>query len=667
MNSTLLPETAPDRLATVAAEIARLANSNISAEMFVKGLLDRIRPALSARSVALWGLSQQGAFALVGEQNLAETGVTRDPALSRANIRHLLDTATSGKITRQSEAPTGREGEPGAAVLFAPVSTRKRCVGVLQIFLAQDLSPVDWIDVESFLDEVCSSTAYFLNWREESYSMTMLSQFWDRFDQTTAQIHSSLDRQLVALRIANDGRRLLNCDRLSLVIQHGARTRVLAVSGQEQVNHSSNLVRSLAELGNLAIQANREIGTGTDLPGTPAAIEHQISEHLQLGGARLVRVVPLRAPAAERDTEEHPAAAPNAAFAALILEQFTEAWLAPTTIDRLYRYAVHAGAALHNAQTHQRVFLLPVRQALGAAWGHLAGRPLLKLAAAGITLLLAGVICASVPATYRIEARGKLMPAVQSSVFAPWDGVVTEVLVTGGQRVETGQVLARLHNDELQSQLLASRNRAAEKRQQLETLKAEIGETNRRAMAPDELVRLRGRLAQTRVELNDATERTEALEHQLEQLTIRAPITGTVASFQVEQSLLHRPVRRGDLLVEVMDEDAEWRLEVAVPEQRMGHLVAAQAQVPDGRLKTEFVLATTPEDTCHGEVAEVGTRANTSPDQGSVVLVHVAVDRDEIRHCRIGAEAISKIECGQKSLGYVLFGDAVEFVQRHVW
>ena len=34
---------------------------------------------------------------------------------------------------------------------------------------------------------------------------------------------------------------------------------------------------------------------------------------------------------------------------------------------------------------------------------------------------------------------------------------------------------------------------------------------------------------------------------------------------------------------------------------------------------------------------------------------------------RIGAEVRAKIDCGERSLGYVWFGDVVEFVQRRWW
>ena len=335
--------------------------------------------------------------------------------------------------------------------------------------------------------------------------------------------------------------------------------------------------------------------------------------------------------------------------------------------ERLARFASHVGCALHNARAHDQVFLLPLRRLAGRIASRLAGRPLVKLAIALITIGGAVAGALYVPASYRVEGKGKLMPAIQSSVFAPWDGEVISVYVMGGERVDAGQPLAQMHNVELQSQLLTAQNRAAEKRQQLDALQAEIGEANRRTTAPDDFVRLRGRLAQTRIELDDAIERGSALERQIEQLTVRAPIAGTVASFQVERTLLNRPVRRGEVLLEVMDEDADWRLEIAVPEQRLGHLLSAQASRPDDRLTAEFVLATNPEETCHGEVELIASRTNTTPDQGAVVNVHVAVSAAEIKYRRIGAEATSKIDCGQRSLAYVLFGDAVEFVQRRLW
>jgi multidrug efflux pump subunit AcrA (membrane-fusion protein) len=286
-----------------------------------------------------------------------------------------------------------------------------------------------------------------------------------------------------------------------------------------------------------------------------------------------------------------------------------------------------------------------------------------------VALLVSGAALAltAVPARFRVEGKGRLMPCVQSHVFAPWDGEVTTVFVAGGEHVIAGQPLVQLRNDDLQSQLLTAQNRLAEKQQQLDSLQAEIGEANRKAPRADELVRLRGRLAQTQIEIEGAADRAGALQRQLELLTVRSPITGTVTSFQVEQALIHRPVRRGELLLEVMDEEDQWRLEIDIPEHRLGHVLSALRRQSAHRLPAEFVLATTPEVTFCGEVNVIATRTNVMADQGPVVPVQIDVAADQIPNRRIGAEAVAKIDCGFRSLAYVLFGDAVEFVQRRVW
>lgn len=657
------------RCARAASEIAALANSNIPDTTFVRTALEKLVDALEARAAALWCLSPQGVLALGCDVRLAETGVTRDPARSGVNIARLLDVTGKREATIHVDAGSRGDETPSLAVLIAPVAVRKRCLGAVEVFLPGELPSTDRLDALQFVEEVCGSIAYYLAWREEAASAGTNLEFWDRFDRIVAQLHQSLDSRQIAMMAVNEGRRLLGCDRVSLVIQRGARTDVVAVSGQERVNRSSNLVRSLAELSAPAVRSNRPLSSGSNATLLPPSIEQLVLNHLKIGGARLVNVFPLEAPppAAQVTPGEGRPGPPSRAFAALVIEQFTDSRLSPLALARAVRYSGHVANALHNAITHERVFLLSLRRAVGRCGSWLRGRTLAKLALA--LIVLAGTIgaLAFVPARFRVEGKGKLMPAVQSHIFAPWDGEVTEVLVAGGNRVKAGQPLVQVHNDELQSQLLAAQNRLAEKQQQLDALQAEIGEANRRVSRADDLVRLRGRLAQTRIELDGATERAAAIERQIAELTVCSPIAGTVASFQIEQSLLNRPVRRGDVLLEVMDENDAWRLEITVPEHRLGHLLAALRRHPGSRLAAEFVLATTPEETYDGEVDLVATRTDVLPEQGAVVDVHIAVDAAGIKNRRIGAEAVVKIDCGKRSLAYVLFGDAVEFLQRRLW
>lgn len=660
----------PSRCAATAAEIAELANSSIERDEFVRRALEKIVEVLGARAAALWNLSTRGVLSLGGDVRLAETGVTRDPAASRLNVNRLLEVTRTGQAGIFDQPSASRIESARAVVLIAPVSSRECCLGALEIFLDHEPESSEHrVELLQFGEEICGSVAWFLSWRDESQSAAASLEFWERYERSVLKLHQTLDPRRVAMNAVHEGQRLLESDRLSLVVRLGVRTRVLAISGQERINHAANLVRSLVDLAAPAIRENQVISSGGDINRFPPEVAQLLVQHLQVSGGRLVKAIPLEEPPAPPSVESEttPAAESVRAFGALVVEHFTSDRLSPVAEARWSRFAGQVAAALYNAREHEQVFLLPLRRALGRCHAWFSGRRLLKSMAA--LLLAAGLTTALVfvPATYRVEGKGKLMPSIQRSVFAPWDGEVTAVLIAGGDRIDAGQPLLRLRNDELQTQLLAARNRLAEKQQQFEALQAEINDGNRRTVRPDDVIRLRGRLAQTKIELDGAEERALALERQMDLLTVRSPIAGTIAGFQIEQTLLNRPVRRGDALVEVMDEDGDWRLEITVPEQRLGHLLRASRSAGQRRLPADFVLATTPEETYRGEVAQVSTRTDVLPDQGPVVDVQIMVTADEIQNRRIGAEAVAWIDCGRRSLAYVLFGDAVEFVQRRLW
>jgi hypothetical protein len=101
----------------------------------------------------------------------------------------------------------------------------------------------------------------------------------------------------------------------------------------------------------------------------------------------------------------------------------------------------------------------------------------------------------------------------------------------------------------------------------------------------------------------------------------------------------------------------------------MGHLLRAMKASSDQTLPLEYVPATAVETTLKGKLraADIATRANQSQDEGAIVEVYAEINQDDVKDRRIGAEVTAKVDCGKRSLFYVLFGDVVEFVQRHVW
>lgn len=184
-----------------------------------------------------------------------------------------------------------------------------------------------------------------------------------------------------------------------------------------------------------------------------------------------------------------------------------------------------------------------------------------------------------------------------------------------------------------------------------------------------EAIQLQGRLQETQIEITELQEQVKRLTARSEELIVRAPIDGVVATFQLRQKLLRRPVSRGDRLLDVMDTDCEWRLELDVPEKRLGHLRDGGEKYATDELPVQFVMATHPEVTYAGTVQHVNSRTEVSPKNESVLRVRIAISSAEIPEDqrRIGADVKAKIDCGERSLGYCLFGDVIEFVQREWW
>src|SRR6185436_1581316 len=108
----------------------------------------------------------------------------------------------------------------------------------------------------------------------------------------------------------------------------------------------------------------------------------------------------------------------------------------------------------------------------------------------------------------------------------------------------------------------------------------------------------------------------ELLQREREQLVVRSPIAGRVLTWDVGHQLLARPVERGEALVTVADLSSDWQLELDVPDDRIGYVLAAQhAMKPD--LSVRFKLNADERQEHEGKIKEVCQTANLSQDKAS--------------------------------------------------
>jgi|GEM_PF-2989341 len=485
---------------------------------------------------------------------------------------------------------------------------------------------------------------------------------WQELLELSIQLQKSLSTRTVAEVAANDGRQWLGCDRVTVLT--GRRPRITAVSGVARWSRRAPWVPLLERLAKVVCDGKQALEFPQADVQLPDQLERPLADYVAEAAPRSVIVIPLAVETQVSSDPDKPVTR-RRPIGCLVVEQLVAGESVPDLSHRAKQLAECLCRPLDNAAQCDAILFLPVWRSLGQFTRWMRGRRLAWTAA--VLALTAAVATALVvvPWEYRVEAQGQFLPADRRDVFVPIDSEVQEILVTSGQQIAVGDVVVRLKNPELEAELVAARSELDEKRKLYRALQFEIDQAQKTGEKDNEL-QLFGRLEETRVQIVGLTRKVSILTGRAAQLEVRSPVAGTVATFQVDQLLKHRPVQRGEVLLSIMNQSGPWQLELKVDESRLDHLIQAQShQQP--RLSVEYVLVTAPDVHHTAELREVATRASMAEDDRLVVrLIADPQGNGPVEH-RIGAEVRARIACGAKPLGYVLFGDVIEFVQRYVW
>ena len=685
------PPTAPvdqlrrarERVRSLARDVERLARSDIAPEQFFAKLLDVLRESLGAPAAAVWTLDA-GALSLSHERGLEEAGFRDVPRADRAVAPLLSDTLATGESSAKDGADPSNKLPTNHLYLTAALVTEGTPSGALQVLQRADAPLEARPGFLQFVEQLAGHASEYLTRqknRGKASGDLSAGGFWGEFEKAVLLLQRARSVSDVAGVAVNESRRLLDVDRVSLVRRRGRKYPVEAVSGQDTVHKRANLIKRLSKLAKAVMRTREPLlfngghrGFDSDSDGAelPPQIAKPLSEYLEEAGSRMVAVVPLMG--SDRDLgkedlppEERHRKKPPEVLGALVVEQVAESRLAPGLTAKLDLLNDHVAAALQSAREDERIFLRGPLRVLGRGTEYLHGRKLIKTSAAAAVLVAAGLALWLVPYPYRVTGEGVLVPAQQRKVFAPYDGEVVGVLVEGGQRVEFGEPLLKVRNDDLREQIIANAETLGEKQAEFRSLESRISMADR-AGDPDEAAARRGEKSVVAAELAGLTAKQELLEERASKSTVRSPIAGTVATFQLDRLLRNRPVGRGEVLLEVMDDDGPWRLELAIPDTRAGHLDDAIAAAGTVGLPVEFAVASDPEKTFDATLTRIVGRAEPDQELGNVLEAYASLDEpDDLPQRRIGTEVTAKIDCGEQPLFFVLFGDVVEFVQRNLW
>ena len=648
-------------------EIAEVSKSQISTVEFYRFVVDRLVPAAAASGAAIWTASTSGALRLEYQVNLAPARGLPAADVVAAHRPHVEAVMGSG----QPRVVPPRSGDALAAgnstsnssdgwLILHPLRSSSGACGVLELVRRGQITASQRDNLTRLMAAVVELVDDFHRNRELGL-LRRREQARRELERFVQRVHRSLDVNQTSYLLANEGRAVVGCDRLSVLVCRGGKSRTLATSGVDVVDRRAKVVRLLERLVRRAVASEEPLWYHDGAADVPEQIEEPLQAYVDETHARTVAIVPLHAP--QRGDVD----GPPRTIGALVAEQFHGLPADGDLKEQLTAITAHSATALNNALTHSHQPLAWLgRQIARVGW--LAESRQLPKTALVLGAIAAVAACLTlIPADFEIEARGELQPQTRREVFATDDGVVDELRVKHGQAVGADEPLVLLRKPELDLEFrrMAGEMQTAEKKLsaiQAERLENAPGgaDTRRRLhqLAADE--------AETKEQLAGLLAQREILEQQQADLVVRSPLAGQALTWNLEELLAARPVERGQSLLTVADLNGPWVVELHVADKRAGHVLAArESQQPE--LNVSFALSADPGTVYQGRL--VDTALSTELDDNGEVTVRaiVAFDRAQVKALRPGATVQARIDCGRRALGYVWFHELFEFVQSHWW
>ncbi|MFM8283093.1 MAG: efflux RND transporter periplasmic adaptor subunit [Planctomycetaceae bacterium] len=684
-------EESRQQIRAIIGEIDQLGRTDLAEADFFRGLLDRVIEAMGAVGGLVWLVGDQGrcepvCHAGVAGTGLAETGESQE---THGKLVQSLLAAPHAMIVPARAQLAGPDGRPVAAnptdllVIAAPLDRSGSRAGLLEVFHHHNQPEVEQ-GYLVFVDQVAAVANGYLV-RRQVKSLDSQQAALVQVDRFSRQVHESLDPVATAFTLANEARRIIGCDRVSVLVRRGRRLRLDAVSGQESVERRATAVQAIEALARVVARARDPLwhpDPGRELPPQiEEELEHYIDESHATGLAILPLLRPRKTPVVKPGGVDAVAvakaeAAPPADVATaepigvLVAEWFTSSSFDGGRRARVEVCAEHGAIALANSLDHTGLPLFRAIDLLGRSRVLTTARNLPRTVLAALGVLATAAALVFIPAELRLEGKGTLEPVDKRDVFAGVDGVVKEIApeIVHGAVVKKGDLLLTMRNTDLEVAHTDVLGRKASSEEQLVSTRRALLEDKR--ISADERTRMAGRAAQLQREIESLEAQRKLYEDKRRELEVRSPIDGVVVTWQVAERLLLRPVEKGQVLLTVADKEGPWELELHLPDDRLGHVnEAALAARSAGRdLQVDYILATDPGTRHRGAVKEIHELAEVRGESGNVALVRVRIDPDrhERQELGAGASVTARIGCGRRSLGYVWFHDVLAFIQSQV-
>jgi multidrug efflux pump subunit AcrA (membrane-fusion protein) len=682
---------------SIVRQITEISRRDISPDVYYEEFLNKVVSALQAPGGAVWTVSETGQMQLAYQINLRQTGLAENPIAQEQHGRllHRVLSAPVGPGFKEGAVVPPRSGFsaegdvinsenaehlPANATDFllvlAPVHNDQGAQGIVEVFQRPGARPAVQQGYLNFLLQVCQLAGDYLRGRRLAH-LADKQGLWDQLESFTRLAHDRLDVKQCAFTIANEGRRLIGADRVTVAVGHGGRLKIQAISGQDTFDTRSNVSTLLTKVARAAAKTREDVWYTGDTSKLAPQVEKALDAYVDESQTKAMAILPLVDrrgvdPEATEEDIRKGGRREGEVIGALIVEQMVDNRIADGFTQRVDVVRTHSETALGNALEHEGLFLMPVWKALGKSTWMFRRHTLPK------TVLITGAIVGAIAAAllvqkdFLIEGDGKLRPSDVANVFTEIEGTVASIKVTDDSPVKQGDILVVLNNYDLEKDLERTRGELNAANREYVDINRQLTSQRSESLTPEERSQKQARQATLGEQLIASKAEMSLLEKKQKLLKVPSPMTGQVITSRVVERLENRPVNRGQVLMEVADPSGDWIVEVEMPDKRLGHISKAISDSPDKSVDVDFLLATTTDKTFTGKLTQknIAASAEVRGDEGNTVLLTVEFDQDEFRKAildpKVGAEVKARVHCGRTSIAYAYLHDLVDFIRSKI-
>jgi hypothetical protein len=695
-NEVNLIEQARRQINRLAEEIAHLSEMDLQPQQYYGEFLQRVLTAIAAPAGAIWLRTPQGNLQLQYQINMRHVGLDRSDS-TREQHNKLLEEAFKkaqpGLIPPHSGAGPAEGGGSTAGnptdfvVLLAPILVEKQIEGIVEVWQDPNRGPDAQRGFLQFLVRMAGlASAYTRNFQLRQ--MVGQQAVWTQLEAFARQVHASLNPTEVAYLTANEGRRLVECDRVSVGVRQGRRVKIEAISGADVVEKRSNLVQLMRALMDAVLVWDEKlVYTGTKDEALPPAVLKALDAYLAESNSKLLVCLPLRD---DREEENR-----KPARSAVLMEAFEPATAPEQMVARLEVVGRHATSALYNAAEHRRIPMRFIWGPLARIQEGLGGKARAILFIVGTLLLALVAAMIFVPYPLRMEANGQLLPNKRAWVYSPAEGTVKEFLPEGlrpGTLVKEGQDVVLMYSTPLAQEMAEHLGKISGALTKQAELRRSMQEAKDRAEKMNYQMQLIDAEATLKTETMLLGGKRE-LYHILPTdrpgfFRLKAPMEGIVLTGDFQEQLRGANVkpsqpllRIGKINTQKKPDPSEWEIELKIPQKNVGQILAAFNKNGLGdELDVDLLLTTTPTKTFKGKLRrdkispEAAPNRNDNNESDPVVLAWVRIHGNDIpKEYRVppdllvtGTDVHTRVRCGDRAMGYSLFYGVWEFIYEHI-